>query len=231
MHILYYSIPNLILLLLITATTLTGSRKSWKVSLLKLSITTILIVGTFFLSTYVVSPAILLSAVESGSLIMFTLGMPGVVFSILSSILLLIFWIIFTVVLHSKEKKKFRSPRRSRKNVSKQQIKTEIESNKKAWRFAHKKSRAFGGIIGFIQGIILAFVIMIGMGMISYDVRIIGTISEDDSLINFGTSIEEIYEKSAVGLFDKLVSEDGKYEILENIYISSIENISGSLDD
>lgn len=223
MNILYYLIPNLILLLLITATTLTGSRKSWKVSLLKLVISTGLIIGTFFLSIYVISPAVMTLAAESGSIILATMGMPGIMFSTLSSIILALFWLIFTVSLNSMEKNKFRRSRRSKRVITKQQIKSEIKSNRKAWRASHKTSRSFGGAIGFIQGIALAFAMMIGIGMTSYDIKFIGPILEDDSLTSFGTVLEEVYEKSAIGLFDKLVSEDGKYEILENI--------SGNLDD
>lgn len=231
MSILSYIIPNVIIALILAVGVLQGQKRGWKKSLIKLGYTLVLAVGSFFLSTYVIVPALATLGEFGGYMLFF----PTAIWMVLFVLLMFIAELIFVLVCHKtdkvaranrKERKLAKSKDETKKTkeaklVEKQHRKDEKKALRvrkkeeaKAWRATHKKSRIFGAIIGFVGSLVCSIMLMLFVRNTAYGVAIV---SGDPKVAEVCETVHSFYDHSVVGLIDNAIAkEDGTCE--EKIY-------------
>lgn len=233
MDILSYIIPNVLIALILVCGVINGQKRGFKKSLIKLSYTLVLAVGSFFLNACVIVPAI--AAVEG---IRAVALFPTLTWILVFGAFMSIAQLIFTIACNQADKEK-RANRRQMKAVKKADItkktrearhQDRIEAKRKhkeeriarkeaakQWRLAHKRSRIFGSIIGFISAVLLSFMICI----VIPDVGVaIGVLTENEKLYE---TVDSFYDHSVVGLIDNAITKEDEMNFAEKIVIDQFE--------
>lgn len=233
LNVVSYVLPNLVIALILVCGVINGQKRGWKKSLIKLSYTLVLAAGLFFLNTFVIVPAL----VKAGNDICELLAiMPTVLWAVEFALCMGIAQLIFTIVCHSmdKEARERRRERRmmrhednTKKTKEAKMEEREIEKKRKhdaklqrreemkSWRRAHKKSRAFGAIMGFIGSAVVCFIMMLTVSNVGVAASLF---TEGDSKV--GETITACYDHSVMGLIDNASKkEDDETNFAEKVLV------------
>lgn len=238
MNILSYIIPNVLIALILVCGVITGQKRGWKKSLIKLSYTLVLAVGSFFLSSCVIVPALAKVADVGAYIAAFSTICWMLVFAVLMGIAQL----VFVLVCHRMDNKE-RANRKEMKAIKRADVtkktkearkEEKIEARRqriarrqqrreemKAWRKAHKKSRIFGAIIGFVGALVLSVMVMV---TVQHTATGLFLVTGEEKVAE---TVDNFYNHSIIGLIDNGINKDEEINFADKLLVEELEFVLG----